>query len=139
MKATLKIFGITFLVLITSNIFGQSQFSPGPPPDQNMLEQLTEKLKLNDVQVNKLETILEISKNKMDKLRKNMNSDKEKQMKEMGKIMKEQDKEIEKLLTVEQKKKYAEIQKEREERRPPMRDRQGPPPPPDGSARPDRF
>jgi periplasmic protein CpxP/Spy len=116
------------LVYILAGVAYSQQKPPREPPREEMLKHLTEKLKLTDDQVEKVELILNTTKNKMDILKEKMGNEKDKLMDEMQDIRKNEDKEIEKVLTDEQKKLFADLKKERSERRPPMGDRQGPPP-----------
>jgi hypothetical protein len=136
MKSRFILFSFFLFYLVAGTVHCQ----PRPkqePPRAEMLKHLTEQLKLTDDQVEKVELILNTTKNKMDILKEKMRGEKEKSMDEMQEIKKNEEKEIEKVLTDEQKKLFADMKKERSERRPPMGDRQGPPPM--GGVQEDRF
>ncbi|MFA7419945.1 MAG: hypothetical protein WCZ90_09685 [Melioribacteraceae bacterium] len=91
-----------------------------PPPKEDMLKQLIERLDLSAAQAKKVETILATTQKRMEEFKLGAEGDGPPPMEKMEEIMKKQDKEIEKILDDDQLKEYAKFKKERESRRPPM-------------------
>lgn len=98
-----------------------------PPPKEDMLKQLIERLDLSAAQAKKVETILAATQKRIEEFKPGAKGDGPPPMEKMEEIMKKQDKEIEKVLDDDQLRKYAKFKKERESRRPPMGDRPAPP------------
>lgn len=98
-----------------------------PPPKEDILKQLIERLDLSAAQAKKVETILAATQKRMEEFKPGAEGDGPPPMEKMEEIMKKQDKEIEKVLDDDQLRKYAKFKKERESRRPPMGDRPAPP------------
>ncbi len=104
---------ITAAILFCFLLVGISSAQPTPPSKEKMLKHLVEKLELTKAQAKKVESILNSFHEKMFEKKELMRREEEK-------IMNASDEEISKLLTETQKKKFEEIKKEREMRRPPM-------------------
>ncbi len=116
--------------LFTLLMLGFTYAQPGPqqpPPKEEMLRQLIERLDLSPSQAKKVETILAVTQKRMEEFKPGAEGDGPPPMEKMEEIMKKQDKEIEKVLDDDQLKEYAKFKKERESRRPPMGDRPAPP------------
>ncbi len=107
------------------------QAQPFPPSGEFRLKHLKKALQLTDEQSEKIKTIFKATDTKLSELQNKEEMEREKEMEELDKIFSAQDTEIEKVLTDTQKKKYAKMKDDREERGP---GEFGPPPPggPDG-------
>ncbi len=116
-----------FLSLLMLSITYAQPRPQQPPPKEEMLKQLVERLDLSPAQAKKVETILATTQKRMEEFKPGAGGDGPPPMEKMEEIMKKQDKEIEKVLDDDQLKEYAKFKKERESHRPPMGDRPAPP------------
>ncbi len=113
----IKVKLILFLFLCISTVSLQAQ--PKPPSKEDMLKQLVKQLDLTDKQKEKVSSILDVVQKKLNAFKPGSGSYERPPMDKINEVFKYQDQEIEKVLTTEQKKKYAEVIKERENRKPP--------------------
>lgn len=106
-------------VIITFVITGLIYAQPEPPSKEGKLRHLTKTLELTPEQKEKVKAVLKSTHEKMENLREKMEEQRDKSIDEMDNIISSEDDQIMKLLNDDQKKKFAEMKKERENR-PPM-------------------
>lgn len=114
--------GMLFMLFIIS----MSMAQPKPSTKEDRLKDLKEKLELTKVQIAKVGTILDSNQKKVDVLQDKKVGDRIRHMEAMKVIMDEGNAQIEKILTKAQKKKFAEMRKEREKHHP-LLDHERPP------------
>lgn len=127
MKNLKKILAALFVLGIAVAL----QAQPFPPSGEFRLKHLKKTLQLTDEQSEKVKTIFKATDSKISELQNKSEMEREQEMDELDKIFAAQDKELDKILTDTQKKKYAKMKEDMEQRGP---GDFGPPPPggPDG-------
>ena len=113
-----KIFALLFGVFV---FMGLAIAQPQPPTKEQKLDFLTQKLNLSDQQVKAIDKILSDSKEQLDQIHEKSRVFNKENMEEMKEVLDKEDAAVEKNLTDSQKKIFAELKKERENHRPPMR------------------